>query len=90
MARLLFTCRPLSGHFDPLLPLAEASRSAGHDIAFASGDPVVGRAREAGFASFEAGPPDTFRAEWAPRFPRFRELVGDDQFHASIEMSHGQ
>ena len=45
-SRMLFTCRPLSGHFDPLLPLAAAARAAGHTVAFASGDPVVGRARD--------------------------------------------
>ncbi|MGZ4706851.1 MAG: glycosyltransferase [Acidimicrobiales bacterium] len=79
MARILFTCRPLSGHFDPLLPLADAVRSAGHVVAFASGDPVVGRAREAGYEAFEAGPPDSIRSEWAPRFPGFTDLVGDEQ-----------
>jgi UDP:flavonoid glycosyltransferase YjiC (YdhE family) len=78
-ARILFTCRPLSGHFDPLLPLAEAARVSGHAVAFASGDPVVGRARDAGFTAFEAGPADTFRAEWAPRFPGYTTLVGDAQ-----------
>jgi UDP:flavonoid glycosyltransferase YjiC (YdhE family) len=78
-ARILFTCRPLSGHFDPLLPLAEAARGAGHDVAFASGDPVVGRARNAGFTAFAAGPADAFRVEWAPRFPGYTTLVGDAQ-----------
>lgn len=77
--RILFTCRPLSGHFDPLLPLAEAARASGYEVAFASGDPVAGQARDAGFTAFEAGPADTFRAEWAPRFPRFTTLVGDAQ-----------
>jgi UDP:flavonoid glycosyltransferase YjiC (YdhE family) len=76
-SRILFTCRPLAGHFDPLLPLAAAARATGHTVAFASGDPVVGRARDAGFTAFEAGPPDTFRAEWAPLFPGFTTLVGD-------------
>jgi UDP:flavonoid glycosyltransferase YjiC (YdhE family) len=78
-SRILFTCRPLSGHFDPLIPLAEAARAAGHEIGFASGEPVAGRARDAGFLAFEAGPPDSFRAEWAPRFPHFTTLVGDAQ-----------
>jgi UDP:flavonoid glycosyltransferase YjiC (YdhE family) len=78
-SRILFTCRPLSGHFDPLLPLAEAARAAGHAVAFASGDPVVGRAQDAGFIAFKAGPPESFRAEWAPRFPHFKTLVGDAQ-----------
>ena len=77
--RILFTCRPLSGHFDPLLPLAAAARASGHSVAFASGDPVVGQARDAGFTAFEAGPADIFRAEWAPRFPGFTTLVGDAQ-----------
>jgi len=78
-SRILFTCRPLSGHFDPLLPLAAAAGASGHTVAFASGDPVVGQARDAGFTTFEAGLADTFRAEWAPRFPGFTTLVGDAQ-----------
>jgi UDP:flavonoid glycosyltransferase YjiC (YdhE family) len=76
---MLFACRPLSGHFDPMVPLAEAARDAGHTVAFASGAPITERARDAGFLAFEAGPPDTFRAEWAPRFPHFTTLVGDAQ-----------
>ena len=78
-SRILFTCRPLAGHFDPLLPLAEAARTSGHEVAFASGEPVVGRARQQRFTAFEAGPADTFRAEWTPRFPGFTALVGDAQ-----------
>ena len=77
--RILFACRPLAGHFEPLLSLAVAARAAGHSVAFASGDPVVTRAAEAGFASFEAGPSESFRAEWAPRFPLFTTLVGNAQ-----------
>lgn len=78
-SRILFTCRPLSGHFEPLLPLAVAVRSAGHSVAFASGDPVVAGAAEAGFVVFEAGPSASFDAEWAPRFPWFHTLIGDAQ-----------
>ena len=40
---------------------------------------MAGHARDAGFLAFEAGPPDTFRAEWATRFPHFTTLVGDAQ-----------
>jgi UDP:flavonoid glycosyltransferase YjiC (YdhE family) len=76
-SRILFACRPLSGHFEPLLPLAHAARAAGHDVAFASGDPIVGKAEAAGFGAFSAGPDHSFRAEWAPRFPGFTDLVGD-------------
>jgi UDP:flavonoid glycosyltransferase YjiC (YdhE family) len=86
-SRMLFACRPLAGHFEPLLPLAVAARAVGHSVAFASGDPVVARAAEAGFESFEAGPSESFRAEWAARFPSFTALVGDAQrrfFHTEI------
>ena len=76
---MLFTCRPLTGHFAPLLPLAHAARAAGHSVAFASGAPVVEQAKAAGFAAFEAGRPASFRDEWAPLFPGFTQLIGDEQ-----------
>ena len=57
-SRILFTSRPLAGHFDPLLPLAAAARAAGHTVGFATGDPAVGRARDLGYAAFDAGPGD--------------------------------
>jgi UDP:flavonoid glycosyltransferase YjiC (YdhE family) len=53
--RVLFTCRPLAGHYQPLLGLATAAVKAGHDVAFASGPSVAGQARAAGFAAFDAG-----------------------------------
>jgi hypothetical protein len=79
--RMLFTSRPLAGHFEPLVPLAVAARAAGHTVAFATGEPYTGRAREGGFEAFHAGPDEGFRNEWAPRFPGFDQLVGDAQRH---------
>ena len=79
--RWLFTCRPLAGHFEPLVPLAVAAKAAGHTVAFATGEPIVDRARNAGFEAFPAGPDARFRAEWAPRYPGFDALVGDAQRH---------
>ena len=76
---MLFTCRPLTGHFAPLLPLAHTARAAGHSVAFASGPPVVEQAKAAGFAAFEAGRPAGYRNEWAPLFPGFTQLIGDEQ-----------
>ena len=58
-----------------------AARAAGHTVAFATGEPIVDRARQAGFEAFPAGPDASFRAEWAPRFPGFDTLVGDAQRH---------
>jgi UDP:flavonoid glycosyltransferase YjiC (YdhE family) len=78
-ARMLFTCRPLAGHFEPLVPLAVAAKAAGHAVAFATGEPCASRAQQAGFEAFTAGPDEGFRAEWAPRFPGFDPLIGDAQ-----------
>lgn len=79
--RMLFTCRPLAGHFEPLLPLAREATAAGHAVAFATGEPYASRAAEAGFEAFLAGRDEGFRAEWAPRFPGFDQLVGNEQRH---------
>ncbi len=78
---MLFTCRPLAGHYEPMLPLAREARARGHSVAFATGEPYTSRAREAGFDAFRAGPDEGFRAEWALRFPGFDQLVGDAQRH---------
>src|SRR5512147_2154980 len=53
--RALLTCRPLAGHYRPMLPLARALAEAGHDVAFASGEPVVGEAEAEGFMAFRVG-----------------------------------
>ena len=48
-------------------------------VAFATGEPYDDRARRAGFEAFRVGPSEAFREEWAPRFPGFERLVGDEQ-----------
>ena len=53
--RVLLTCRPLAGHYRPMLPLARALAEAGHAVAFASGEPVVGEAEAEGFTAFRVG-----------------------------------
>ena len=53
--RALLTCRPLAGHYRPMLPLARSLAEAGHDVAFASGEPVVGEAEAEGFTAFRVG-----------------------------------
>ncbi len=54
--RALLTCRPLAGHYRPMLPLARALAEAGHDVAFASGEPVADEAEADGFTAFRVGP----------------------------------
>lgn len=53
--RALLTCRPLAGHYRPMLPLARALAEAGHEVAFASGEPVAGEAEAEGFTAFRVG-----------------------------------
>ena len=53
--RALLTCRPLAGHYRPMLPLARTLAEAGHDVAFASGEPVAGDAEAEGFTAFRVG-----------------------------------
>src|SRR3954471_12918418 len=54
--RVLFSCRPLTGHLYPLVPLARAAAAAGHEVAFATAEPALSDARRHGFAAFSAGP----------------------------------
>jgi UDP:flavonoid glycosyltransferase YjiC (YdhE family) len=71
MSRLLFTCRPLFGHYEPLRPLAAAARDAGHLVAFATGTPADSWAGHDGFQAFPAGPGEDFRQEWGPQGSMF-------------------
>lgn len=57
--RVLFTTNPTSGHWHPLIPLAEALRVAGHDVAFATTPAACAAIAELGFHCFIAGADDT-------------------------------
>jgi UDP:flavonoid glycosyltransferase YjiC (YdhE family) len=50
--RVLFTFAGGSGHADPLVPVAVAARSAGHDVAFAGRRSAAGTVEANGFALF--------------------------------------
>ena len=45
----------MTGHYRPMLPLARALVEAGHDVAFASGEPIASEAEADGFRAFRAG-----------------------------------
>src|SRR5215213_8634421 len=53
--RILFTFSGGGGHFEPLLPLARAARSAGHEMAFAARPWMVAKVGALGFACFPSG-----------------------------------
>jgi UDP:flavonoid glycosyltransferase YjiC (YdhE family) len=82
--RVLFTCRPAHGHFHPLVPLARALTGAGHDVAFATGEPFRGSVEAAGFEAFGAGlSQDQWQDEMAARFGDFRRDIPRTE-HRSI------
>jgi UDP:flavonoid glycosyltransferase YjiC (YdhE family) len=53
--RLLFTTQPAYGHFHPLVPLALALRSAGHEVAFAASALFAPIVEATGLRAFAAG-----------------------------------
>jgi len=53
--RVLFTSTPAYGHLQPMLPLAQALRRAGHDVLVAVAPELCGRVERAGLAATPAG-----------------------------------
>jgi UDP:flavonoid glycosyltransferase YjiC (YdhE family) len=53
--RVLFCTMPAFGHLYPLMPLALAARTAGHDVVFVTGDHFVPRLRALGFETHQVG-----------------------------------
>lgn len=54
--RILFTSHPAYGHVNTMLPLARQARSAGHEVAFATGAELVPEIERRGFDTWQAGP----------------------------------
>jgi UDP:flavonoid glycosyltransferase YjiC (YdhE family) len=54
--RVLFTTSPLAGHFFPLVPLASACRSMGHEVLVATSEHFVTTALHAGLPAISSGP----------------------------------
>ena len=57
--RVLFTNQPASGHWHPLVPLAQALASAGHEVAFASLPAFCPTIEAKGFRTFPVGVDET-------------------------------
>lgn len=66
--RILFTTVALPGHFFPLVPLAWACRSAGHEVLVLSADEFVPTVLGSGLPAASSGPGE-----------RFADLVADDR-----------
>ncbi|HEX8771356.1 MAG TPA: glycosyltransferase [Acidimicrobiales bacterium] len=53
--RILCSCLPGYGHFNPLVPLARAAQRAGHEVVFATAAEFCPRVAAAGFEAHPAG-----------------------------------
>jgi len=53
--RILFTSLPGSGHFHPLVPVAQALQQAGHEVAFAASESLRKPVESGGFRFFRTG-----------------------------------
>lgn len=80
--RVLFTTNPLPGHFFPLVPLAWAFRSLGHEVLVATSGSFVPSVLSAGLSAVPCGPPADFV-----------DLVPDEAVNGTLEERrevHGQ
>ncbi len=76
--RVLFSCRPLTGHLYPLVPLAQAAAAAGHEVAFATAEPALSDARGHGFAAFSAGQGSEAREAFVGNRPDLHALAPEE------------
>ena len=79
--RVLCTCVPGDGHFNPMLPLARTLVETGHDVAFATAEAIAPNVTRAGFEFLPAGIslPDQL-AEARRRYPAEAALEGGERF----------
>lgn len=70
--RFLLSTLPAYGHVYPLMPLAEAARAAGHEIAFATTGVFVSKLEALGFRTHDVGA----TIEWAQQ-ELLRSVAGD-------------
>jgi len=69
--RVLFTLRGATGHFHPLVPLAQAARDAGHEAAFATAPSFQKAVEGLGFRWVSAG--SEIRDDLSPSWAAFRK-----------------
>ena len=83
--KVLCTCLPGHGHFNPMLALARALADAGHHVAFSTAGAFCGRIEAAGFEAFPAGLslPEQV-AEGKRRFPDDDRLPGRQRFETFV------
>jgi UDP:flavonoid glycosyltransferase YjiC (YdhE family) len=83
--KVLCTCLPGHGHFNPMMAMARALADAGHDVAFSTAEAFCPRIEAAGFQTFPAGLslPEQV-AEGKRRFPDEDRLPGRERFETFV------
>ena len=83
--RVLCTCLPGHGHFNPMLALAQALTRAGHDVAFATAEDFCPHIDQRGFSAFAAGLPLAEQMQQARRrYPEQDGLTAMERFEQFV------
>ena len=84
--RFLVSCTPGLGHLHPVVPVAEALRSAGHDVAFASSASFEPSIEELGFDAYPVGP-DWLETHADDVLPGFLSTTPDEHTRLFAEIA---
>lgn len=85
--RILFTSHPAYGHVNTMLPLARQARSAGLEVAFATGAELVPELERRGFDTWLAGPSRTEVEAWVhAAHPNLEELPVEQRTRAAAQV----
>ena len=71
--RILFTTIQRHGHFQPIVPIAQAATAAGHEVAVACAASFIPHVERAGFQAFPASFDERTRS-MAELFPGWRTI----------------
>ena len=83
--RVLCTCLPGHGHFNPMLALAQGLSRAGHEVAFATAADFCPHIESTGFAAFPTGLPLARQIDEARgRYPAQDALVAMERFEQFV------
>lgn len=69
--RILFTCYPLHGHVNPMMPLTIAAVAAGHEVAFATGADMAHHVEQWNIEAWPVGPTHADVSATIPPSPRY-------------------
>ena len=83
--RVLCTCLPGHGHFNPMLALAQVLTRAGHEVAFSTAPDFCPHIEKTGFAAFPAGLSLADQIDQArTRYPEQDGLVAMERFEQFV------